>query len=175
MDQGMSGKMEVISNVVQSVLSQSKQVLPMYINSRLSPPCFNGFVRGFQSLFSANLSFILPGNIQIALIPKFSTLGSTITLLVSCNIIMVEERKDVEFRTVDGLTLRGWLFAGPRGGPAVIVNGAVRQPQTDTSSSDKTRQEDASNSCLPKTILSTNLVQLSKRDLCCRRGGLVWT
>jgi len=69
---------------------------------------------------------------------------------------MVGERKDVEFRTVDGLTLRGWLFAGPKGGPAVIVNGAVRQLQTNTNtSSDKTRQEDVSNSCLPKTISNT--------------------
>jgi hypothetical protein len=61
---------------------------------------------------------------------------------------MVGERNDVEFRTVDGLTLRGWLFASHKGGPAVIVNGAVRQLQTNTSS-DKTRREDVSNSCLP--------------------------
>jgi ribosome biogenesis GTPase A len=32
MDQWMPGKMEVISNAVQSVLSQPKQVLPIYIN-----------------------------------------------------------------------------------------------------------------------------------------------
>lgn len=38
---------------------------------------------------------------------------------------MAEERSDVEFQTVDGLTLRGWLFKGPKAGPAVIVNGAV--------------------------------------------------
>lgn len=36
-----------------------------------------------------------------------------------------QERKDVEFKTFDGLTLRGWLFVGPKDGPAVIINGAV--------------------------------------------------
>jgi hypothetical protein len=40
---------------------------------------------------------------------------------------MSGERKDVEFKTLDGLTLRGWLFEGPKGGPAVVVNGAVRR------------------------------------------------
>ena len=39
---------------------------------------------------------------------------------------MAGERKDVEFKTADGLTLRGWQFTGPEGGPAVIVNCAVR-------------------------------------------------
>jgi hypothetical protein len=43
-----------------------------------------------------------------------------------------QERKDVEFKTFDGLTLRGSLYVGPKGGPAVIVNGAVSQPQTNT-------------------------------------------
>ncbi|KAF2122757.1 DltD N-terminal domain protein [Lophiotrema nucula] len=42
---------------------------------------------------------------------------------------MASERKDIEFRTVDGLTLRGWLFVGPKGGPAVIVNGAFNSPK----------------------------------------------
>ncbi|KAI9759117.1 MAG: hypothetical protein M4579_002564 [Chaenotheca gracillima] len=42
---------------------------------------------------------------------------------------MAGERKDVEFRTTDGLTLRGWLFEGPKGGPAVIVNGAFNSPK----------------------------------------------
>ena len=36
-----------------------------------------------------------------------------------------QERRDVEFKTFDGVTLRGWLFVGPKNGPAVIVNGAV--------------------------------------------------
>ena len=36
--------------------------------------------------------------------------------------------KDVEFKTIDGLTLRGSLFLGPKDGPAIIVNGAVRPP-----------------------------------------------
>lgn len=39
-----------------------------------------------------------------------------------------QERKDVEFKTFDGLTLRGWLYVGPKGGPAMIVNAAVIQP-----------------------------------------------
>lgn len=41
-----------------------------------------------------------------------------------------QEHKDVEFKTFDGLTLRGWLFVGPKGGPAVIVNGAVSEYKT---------------------------------------------
>lgn len=44
-----------------------------------------------------------------------------------------QERKDVEFKTFDGLTLRGSLYLGPKDGPAVIVNGAVSQPQTNMS------------------------------------------
>ncbi|KAH6718380.1 Alpha/Beta hydrolase protein [Leptodontidium sp. MPI-SDFR-AT-0119] len=40
-----------------------------------------------------------------------------------------QERRDVEFKTFDGLTLRGWLFVGPKGGPAVIVNGAFMCPK----------------------------------------------
>lgn len=40
---------------------------------------------------------------------------------------MSGEGKDVEFKALDGLTLCGWLFEGPKGGPAVIVNGAVSQ------------------------------------------------
>jgi hypothetical protein len=39
-----------------------------------------------------------------------------------------QEHKDVEFKTFDGLTLRGSLYLGPKGGPAVIVNGAVSRP-----------------------------------------------
>ena len=42
------------------------------------------------------------------------------------------ERTDVAFKTVDGLTLRGWLFKGLEGGPAVIVNGAVSQSTDDS-------------------------------------------
>ncbi|KAJ5474718.1 hypothetical protein N7475_004284 [Penicillium sp. IBT 31633x] len=42
---------------------------------------------------------------------------------------MAGERKDVEFQTTDGLNLRGWLFVGPKGGPAVIVNGAFNSPK----------------------------------------------
>ena len=39
-----------------------------------------------------------------------------------------QERKDVEFKTFDGLTLRGSLYVGSKGSPAVIANGAVSQP-----------------------------------------------
>jgi hypothetical protein len=44
-----------------------------------------------------------------------------------------QERRDVEFKTFDGLTLRGWLYVGPKNGPAVIVNAAVIQTSTNTS------------------------------------------
>jgi pimeloyl-ACP methyl ester carboxylesterase len=33
----------------------------------------------------------------------------------------VSNKEDVEFKTLDGLTLRGWLFAGPPRGPAIIM------------------------------------------------------
>ncbi len=39
------------------------------------------------------------------------------------------ERRDIEFKTFDGLTLRGWLHKGPKGGPAVIINVAVSSVQ----------------------------------------------
>jgi hypothetical protein len=39
-----------------------------------------------------------------------------------------QERKDIEFKTFDGLTLRGWFYVGPKGGPAIIINVAVNQP-----------------------------------------------
>ncbi|KAH0042726.1 hypothetical protein KCU78_g725, partial [Aureobasidium melanogenum] len=42
---------------------------------------------------------------------------------------MAEQRLDVAFKTMDGLTLRGWLFKGPKGGPAIIVNGAFNAPK----------------------------------------------
>lgn len=37
-----------------------------------------------------------------------------------------KERRDIEFKTFDGLTLRGSLYVGPKDGPSIIVNGAVR-------------------------------------------------
>jgi hypothetical protein len=37
-----------------------------------------------------------------------------------------KERRDIEFKTFDGLTLRGSMYVGPKGGPSIIVNGAVR-------------------------------------------------
>ncbi|KAI1296128.1 alpha/beta-hydrolase [Xylaria venustula] len=40
-----------------------------------------------------------------------------------------QAHRDVEFKTFDGLTLRGWLFEGPKGGAAVIVNGAFMCPK----------------------------------------------
>lgn len=34
-------------------------------------------------------------------------------------------REDVEFPTVDGLTLRGWLYPASKRGPAVIMSQGV--------------------------------------------------
>jgi hypothetical protein len=38
---------------------------------------------------------------------------------------MPTHREDVEFPTVDGLKLRGWLFRAETRGPAVIINPGV--------------------------------------------------
>jgi hypothetical protein len=35
-------------------------------------------------------------------------------------------RSDVEFTTLDGLTLRGWLFPASQRGPALIMSPGVR-------------------------------------------------
>lgn len=35
-------------------------------------------------------------------------------------------RQNVEFTTLDGLTLRGWLFPAPERGPAIIMTPGVR-------------------------------------------------
>jgi fumagillin biosynthesis transferase len=35
------------------------------------------------------------------------------------------KREDVEFRTFDGLTLRGWLYPASERGPALIMNQGV--------------------------------------------------
>ena len=35
------------------------------------------------------------------------------------------QRRDIEFPTLDGLTLRGWLFPGTKGGPAIILHNGV--------------------------------------------------
>ena len=34
-------------------------------------------------------------------------------------------RQDVEFRTLDGLTLRAWLFPASQRGPALIISPGV--------------------------------------------------
>jgi hypothetical protein len=34
-------------------------------------------------------------------------------------------REDIEFKTVDGLTLRGWFFPAAQRGPAIIVTPGV--------------------------------------------------
>ena len=34
-------------------------------------------------------------------------------------------RQDVEFQTLDGLTLRGWFFPGAERGPAIIMAAGV--------------------------------------------------
>ena len=33
----------------------------------------------------------------------------------------MSNKQDIEFKTLDGLTLRGWLFPGPQRGPAIIM------------------------------------------------------
>ena len=38
---------------------------------------------------------------------------------------MLSARKDVSFRTVDGLVLRGWLYTAGSTGPAMIVTPGV--------------------------------------------------
>jgi hypothetical protein len=40
------------------------------------------------------------------------------------------ERQDIGFRTLDGLTLRGWLFPGTKGGSAVILHNGVSKDST---------------------------------------------
>jgi hypothetical protein len=37
----------------------------------------------------------------------------------------MSSREDVEFKTVDGLTLRGWLFPADKKGPAIIMTPGV--------------------------------------------------
>jgi fumagillin biosynthesis transferase len=37
----------------------------------------------------------------------------------------VTSREDVEFRTLDGLTLRGWLYPASKAGPALIMTQGV--------------------------------------------------
>ncbi|KAJ3497863.1 hypothetical protein NLG97_g1573 [Lecanicillium saksenae] len=39
------------------------------------------------------------------------------------------QRRDIQFKTFDGLTLRGWLHKGPKGAPAVIINVAFMSPK----------------------------------------------
>jgi len=37
--------------------------------------------------------------------------------------------EDVEFKTIDGLTLRGWLYPAASKGPAVVMTPGVSQMQ----------------------------------------------
>lgn len=46
-------------------------------------------------------------------------------MYLECIMTTDQERKDIEFKTFDGLTLRGWLYVGPKAGPAIIINAAV--------------------------------------------------
>lgn len=39
-------------------------------------------------------------------------------------------REDVEFKTLDGLTLRGWLYPAAQRGPAMIMSPGVRNSHT---------------------------------------------
>lgn len=61
-------------------------------------------------------------------------------------------REDVEFTTVDGITLRGWLFPATQRGPAIIMTPGVsrddqsplREPPADSKS---TVQHDQGDDC----------------------------
>ena len=44
--------------------------------------------------------------------------------------------QDVEFKTIDGLTLRGWLYPAASKGPAVIMTPGVSLMQLSLKSSD---------------------------------------
>lgn len=35
-------------------------------------------------------------------------------------------REDIEFKTLDGITLRGWLYPAEKRGPAIILSAGVR-------------------------------------------------
>jgi hypothetical protein len=39
--------------------------------------------------------------------------------------VSVAPREDVEWKTLDGLTLRGWLFPAAQRGPAMIMSPGV--------------------------------------------------
>ena len=45
-------------------------------------------------------------------------------------------RLDVEFRTVDGLFLRGWLYPAAQRGPALIMTQGVRSLHCDSQTFD---------------------------------------
>lgn len=40
--------------------------------------------------------------------------------------MIIRHREDVEFQTLDGCTLRGWLFPAAQRGPAVIMSPGVK-------------------------------------------------
>lgn len=35
-------------------------------------------------------------------------------------------REDIEFKTLDGITLRGWLYPAEKRGPGIILSAGVR-------------------------------------------------
>lgn len=37
----------------------------------------------------------------------------------------MQNRRDVEFRTIDGLTLRGWLYQASDRGPGIVLTPGV--------------------------------------------------
>ena len=36
-------------------------------------------------------------------------------------------RDDIEFKTLDGITLRGWLYPAEKRGPGIILSAGVRE------------------------------------------------
>jgi len=42
--------------------------------------------------------------------------------------MMAIYRKDVEFKTIDGLTLKGWLYPTSARGPAIVITPGVNLP-----------------------------------------------
>ena len=43
--------------------------------------------------------------------------------------LILPRHEEIEFKTIDGLTLRGWLYPAASKGPAVIMTPGVSQMQ----------------------------------------------
>lgn len=76
---------------------------------------------GSKSLFQSGSIDVYPKSlIDSLLFNKQSTQSQHITPGL-CPMQNMSNKEDVEFKTLDGLTLRGWLFPGPPRGPAIIM------------------------------------------------------